>query len=38
MPDGKYLAVGSNDHMKAVAGPDTKVVDLEGRMVRCVTS
>jgi predicted amidohydrolase YtcJ len=31
--DGKYVAVGSNDDMKAVTGPDTKVVDLEGRMV-----
>jgi len=31
--DGKYVAVGSNDDMKAVTGPDTRVVDLEGRMV-----
>lgn len=31
--DGKYVAVGSNDEMKAVTGPDTRVVDLEGRMV-----
>ncbi len=31
--DGKYVAVGSNDDMKAVTGPDTKVVDLKGRMV-----
>ena len=31
--DGKYVAVGSSDDMKAVTGPDTKVVDLEGRMV-----
>jgi predicted amidohydrolase YtcJ len=31
--DGKYLKVGSNDDIKAVTGPDTKVVDLEGRMV-----
>jgi predicted amidohydrolase YtcJ len=31
--DGKYVKVGSNDDMKAVTGPDTKVVDLKGRMV-----
>ncbi len=31
--DGKYVAIGSNDDMKAVTGPDTKVVDLEGMMV-----
>ena len=31
--DGKYLAVGSNDDMKKVTGPDTKVVDLNGKMV-----
>jgi hypothetical protein len=31
--DGKYVAVGSDDDMKAVTGPDTRVVDLEGRMV-----
>ena len=31
--DGKYLAIGSNDDMKALTGPDTRVVDLEGRMV-----
>jgi predicted amidohydrolase YtcJ len=31
--DGKYIAVGSNDDMKAVTGPETKVVNLKGRMV-----
>jgi hypothetical protein len=31
--DGKYVAVGSNDDMKAVTGPDTKVIDLKGQMV-----
>ena len=31
--DGKFAVVGSNDDMKAVTGPDTKVVDLKGRMV-----
>jgi predicted amidohydrolase YtcJ len=31
--DGKFLKVGTNDDMKAVTGPDTKVVDLKGRMV-----
>ena len=31
--DGKFAAVGSNDDMKAMTGPDTKVVDLKGRMV-----
>ncbi len=31
--DGRYVAVGSNDDMKAVIGPETKVVDLKGRMV-----
>jgi hypothetical protein len=31
--DGKFLAVGSNDDMKAVTGPDTQVVDLKGKMV-----
>jgi predicted amidohydrolase YtcJ len=31
--DGKYVAVGSNDDMKALTGPDTKVVDLKGMMV-----
>jgi predicted amidohydrolase YtcJ len=31
--DGKYLKIGSNDDMKPLTGPDTRVVDLEGRMV-----
>ena len=31
--DGKFVAVGSNDDMKAVTGPDTRVVDLKGQMV-----
>ena len=31
--DGKFAAVGSNDDMKALTGPDTKVVDLKGQMV-----
>ena len=31
--DGKYVAVGSNQDMKAVTGPDTRVVDLKGQMV-----
>ena len=31
--DGKFSAVGSNDDMKALTGPDTKVVDLKGQMV-----
>jgi hypothetical protein len=31
--DGKFLRIGTNDDMKAVTGPDTKVVDLQGRMV-----
>ena len=31
--DGKFLAIGSNDDMKAVTGKDTKVVNLKGRMV-----
>jgi predicted amidohydrolase YtcJ len=31
--DGKYIAVGTNDDMKAVTGPETKVVSLKGRMV-----
>jgi predicted amidohydrolase YtcJ len=31
--DGKYIAVGSNDDMKAVAGENTKTVDLKGKMV-----
>jgi hypothetical protein len=31
--DGKYIAVGSNDDMKAVTGENTKTVDLKGKMV-----
>ncbi len=31
--DGKFIAVGSNDDMKAVTGVNTKTVDLKGRMV-----
>jgi hypothetical protein len=31
--DGKFLAVGSNDDMKAFTGKDTKEVNLGGRMV-----
>ena len=31
--DGKFLAVGSNDDMKAVTGKHTKVVNLRGKMV-----
>ncbi|MFN4218015.1 MAG: amidohydrolase [Candidatus Bipolaricaulia bacterium] len=31
--DGKILAVGSNEEMKALSGPHTKVFDLEGRTV-----
>ncbi len=31
--DGKFIAVGSNEDMKAVTGKDTKTVDLKGRMV-----
>lgn len=31
--DGKFLVVGTNDDMKAVTGKDTRVVDLDGRMV-----
>jgi predicted amidohydrolase YtcJ len=30
--DGKFFKVGSNDDMKAVTGPNTRVVDLKGRM------
>ena len=29
--DGKFLAVGSNDRILAMAGPRTRRVDLEGR-------
>jgi predicted amidohydrolase YtcJ len=31
--DGKFIAVGTNDDMKAVSGPDTKKIDLKGQMV-----
>ena len=31
--DGKFIAVGSNDDMKAVTGENTKSVDLKGKMV-----
>jgi predicted amidohydrolase YtcJ len=31
--DGKFAAVGSNEDVKALTGRDTKVIDLEGRMV-----
>jgi hypothetical protein len=31
--DGKFIAVGTNEDMKTVSGPDTKVIDLKGRMV-----
>ncbi|MEN8759521.1 MAG: amidohydrolase [Desulfobacterales bacterium] len=31
--DGKYIAIGKNEDMKAVTGSDTKVVNLKGRMV-----
>ena len=31
--DGKFFKVGTNDDMKAVTGPDTRVVDLKGQMV-----
>jgi predicted amidohydrolase YtcJ len=31
--DGKFIAVGSNEDMKAVTGKDTKVVNLKGKMV-----
>jgi predicted amidohydrolase YtcJ len=31
--DGKILAVGSNDDMKAFTGNDTRVVNLKGKMV-----
>lgn len=30
--DGKFLVVGSNDAVRATAGPGTKVMDLKGRM------
>jgi predicted amidohydrolase YtcJ len=31
--DGKYIAVGTTDEMKAVTDENTKTVDLKGRMV-----
>jgi len=31
--DGKFIAVGTNDDMKAVTGENTKTVDLKGKMV-----
>jgi predicted amidohydrolase YtcJ len=31
--DGKFIAVGSNDAMRALAGPKTQQVDLRGRTV-----
>jgi predicted amidohydrolase YtcJ len=31
--DGKFFKVGTNDDMKKLTGPDTKVVDLQGKMV-----
>ena len=31
--EGKFIAVGSNDDMKAFIGKDTKTVDLKGKMV-----
>jgi hypothetical protein len=31
--DGKFVAVGSNDDMAAFTGPNTQVVDFQGRMV-----
>jgi len=31
--NGRFLAVGSNADVEAYAGPDTKVVDVAGRMV-----
>jgi hypothetical protein len=31
--DGKYIAVGSEEDMKSVTGPDTELVNLRGRMV-----
>jgi predicted amidohydrolase YtcJ len=30
--DGKFIKIGTNNDMKAATGPDTKVVDLKGRM------
>ena len=31
--DGKFIAVGSNDDMKAFTGENTKTIDLKGKMV-----
>src|SRR3990172_2759597 len=31
--DGKVLAVGGNDRLGKLVGPETKVIDLKGRMV-----
>ncbi len=31
--DKKVLAVGSNSDIRALAGPDTKIIDLKGRTV-----
>ena len=31
--DGKFLAVGSDDDMKAFTGKDTRVINLKGKMV-----
>jgi predicted amidohydrolase YtcJ len=31
--NGKFMAVGSNDDMKPITGPNTKVVDLKGHTV-----
>jgi predicted amidohydrolase YtcJ len=31
--DGKFVAVGSNEQVKACAGSTTKVIDLKGKMV-----
>ena len=32
--DGKFIKVGSNDDVKALAGNNTKVVDLDGKFIR----
>ena len=31
--DGKFIAIGTNDDMKAITGKDTKVINLKGNMV-----